>query len=131
MSTISLLTGSVGQGGNNRAQDVRIVQRLLNDSLAKERRILLKVDGIVGPKTIAAITAFQKGNTSVADGRIDPLGPTITQLFNKHVAGLVDMFDLSRVSKYVNEAAVKNASLASPDIAGLLQKYADALRNSS
>jgi peptidoglycan hydrolase-like protein with peptidoglycan-binding domain len=128
MDTIALINGSVGQGGANQPSDVRIVQRLLNDWLAKERQTQLKVDGLVGPKTLGAITAFQKRNASIADGRLDPMGPTINSLFNKHLAGLLDMIDLSRLSKYVDESVVKRTSLSDPAIAAMIQQYVSVLR---
>jgi peptidoglycan hydrolase-like protein with peptidoglycan-binding domain len=131
VSTFNLLSGSVGQGGNNRAADVRVVQRLLNDWLVKERQPLLKVDGLAGAKTIAAITLFQKRHTSIADGRVDTRGPTITLLFNKHLSGLVDMFDLSHIARHVDAAAVKNALFSGADMSSAIQNYADALRKSA
>ena len=67
------ITASVGQGGKNIKADVIKVQNLLNKKNAK-----LAVDGSCGPKTIAAITAFQKQvvKLSKPDGRIDPNGTT-------------------------------------------------------
>jgi hypothetical protein len=66
------LSGSVGQGGQNLPNDVRLVQQLLNRVGAK-----LVDDGAIGPKTIAAIHAYQKALfQGWSDGRIDPGGST-------------------------------------------------------
>ena len=76
-ATSNKITASVGQGGKNVKADVITVQTLLNKKGAK-----LTVDGSCGPKTIAAITAFQKQIVKLAspDGRIDPGGKTWTAL---------------------------------------------------
>lgn len=91
MATIS---ASVGVGGVNRAADVRTVQQLLNDvTPARGGPVpLLVVDGLIGPKTNAAIRNFQtKQQLPVVDGRADPDGPTMQALnserANKTVSG--------------------------------------------
>lgn len=74
---------SVGQGGANAtAKDIMTVQYLLNCVPANQGGPTpeLAVDGIVGPKTIAAIVGFQSRLTPAPDGRVDPGGPTITCL---------------------------------------------------
>jgi peptidoglycan hydrolase-like protein with peptidoglycan-binding domain len=50
------ISGSVGRGGKNKPQDVQAVQAALNT----RAKAGLVVDGKCGPKTIAAIMAFQK-----------------------------------------------------------------------
>ena len=50
------ISGSVGRGGKNKKEDVEAVQAALN----KRAKAGLEVDGKCGPKTIAAIMAFQK-----------------------------------------------------------------------
>jgi peptidoglycan hydrolase-like protein with peptidoglycan-binding domain len=80
--------GGVGRGGMNQAADVRLVQRLLNDSRGRGRLVLLVDDGLVGPKTIAAIELYQRSCGLTADGRVDRGGPTIRRLLNEHVAAL-------------------------------------------
>ena len=69
------ISGSVGRNGANHTGDTRFVQRLLNDAGAA-----LTVDGLVGPKTIQAIEAFQGRNGIGADGRVDPGGGTLRAL---------------------------------------------------
>ena len=61
------ITGSVGRGGQNKAPDVQAVQAALNSKAGAG----LTVDGKCGPKTIAAITAFQKKLGQAGDGRVD------------------------------------------------------------
>jgi peptidoglycan hydrolase-like protein with peptidoglycan-binding domain len=75
------IRASVGRGGSNRFEDVRIVQDLLNKHIQPPMQPLA-VDGKVGPKTIAAIEAFQKRVLSMInpDGRVDPGGRTLTAL---------------------------------------------------
>lgn len=76
-----MISGSVGQGGINRPDDVMAVQRLLSDLQIAAGHVPLDVDGLVGPKTIAAISDFQQQNPGLpVDGRIDPTGPTFTRL---------------------------------------------------
>jgi hypothetical protein len=67
---MAVLKGSVGLGGRNLPDDVTAVQILLKKAGADPGR----VDGVCGPKTIAAITNFQKKNLGVSDGRVDPGG---------------------------------------------------------
>ena len=75
------LKGSVGAGGRNEEDDVRLVQSLLNRSLTSVEP-LLKVDGKVGPRTLQAIERFQRtklGRCS-PDRRVDPDGATFAML---------------------------------------------------
>jgi peptidoglycan hydrolase-like protein with peptidoglycan-binding domain len=63
------LSASVGRGGKNKPEDVQAVQAALN----KRAGAGLEVDGKVGPKTIAAIIAFQKkSGLPTADGLVEP-----------------------------------------------------------
>lgn len=88
------ITSSVGSGGFNRRADVTRVQEYLNIARQQDALPPIAVDGIVGPETIGAITAFQRLNTRVVDGRIDPHGPTIAAL-ERSVATVVEA-DLRR-----------------------------------
>src|SRR6185369_12253416 len=63
------ISKSVGKGGKNNAEDVKIVQAALNSRIGAG----LVVDGDCREKTIAAIKAFQKSlGMSKPDGRVDP-----------------------------------------------------------
>jgi hypothetical protein len=75
------IEGSVGQGGDNREEDVRVVQEMLNrQDLSPLRK--LAVDGRAGPATTEAIRHFQTRVLSMAspDGRVDPDGRTFRRL---------------------------------------------------
>jgi peptidoglycan hydrolase-like protein with peptidoglycan-binding domain len=76
------MNGSVGLYGKNTRQDVRLIQTLLNAVPANRGGPSkpLKVDGIVGQHTLAAIKLFQQANTRIVDCRVDPGGPTIQKL---------------------------------------------------
>jgi peptidoglycan hydrolase-like protein with peptidoglycan-binding domain len=73
---------SVGAGGINAKPDTLMIQQLLNSVPRGEGGpdLLLAEDGLIGPKTQAAINKFQKKVLSKPDGRIDPGGPTIKAL---------------------------------------------------
>lgn len=68
---------SVGVQGSNLPPDVGIIQSLLNAAGATPR---LAVDQRVGPRTIAAIQAYQAKFMKNPDGRIDPDGTTLKRL---------------------------------------------------
>ena len=76
----SQLSGSVGQDGQNRPEDVLLVQRLLNAHLPTPLAPLAE-DGKCGARTIAAIRVYQ-GRIGIAapDGRVDPGGHTFRAL---------------------------------------------------
>lgn len=76
------ITGSVGRGGRNMAADVKTIQSALNEvsPIDGGPAPKLKVDGVVGPLTIAAIEKYQRRQIGRADGRVDPDGPTIRAL---------------------------------------------------
>jgi hypothetical protein len=98
-----MLSGSVGQGGVNRRDDTRTIQALLGDLQIAEGLPPLKVDGIVGLKTISAILAFQKQHPGLArDGRIDPNGPTLLKLDEK-CANLYESIAYDQSSALLNQ----------------------------
>ncbi|WP_157817381.1 peptidoglycan-binding protein [Candidatus Thiodictyon syntrophicum] len=76
------LSGKVGLNGDNLKTDVSTIQSALND-LPPGRggpAVPLKVDGICGPKTRAAIYGFQFHHGLVADSRIDPGKATLLKI---------------------------------------------------
>lgn len=85
MAGRSALVGSVGEGGGNVAEDVGLVQILLNSMLGLQGKTLLAVDGIAGPLTIGAIRDFQAQFTGGRDGRVDPGGATFRTLVFAYV----------------------------------------------
>jgi peptidoglycan hydrolase-like protein with peptidoglycan-binding domain len=91
----------VGQGplARNLDDDVKTIQAALNEvtveGVAGGPIPFLDVDGIVGPKTIAAILNFQQVQvTSInADGLVEPGKPTILRL--NEIVAPVSKFDLN------------------------------------
>lgn len=77
-----LLSGSVGLGGRNLPDDVKAVQKALNNVPLDQGGPAppLDVDGLVGPKTRAAIAAFQQKQFGWSDSRVDTDRYTITAL---------------------------------------------------
>ena len=77
------ISGSVGRGGSNFPQDTKTIQQLLNQAMRGVPGFQpLKVDGMVGPKTIGAIDLFQRQvlRWAQTDGRVDPNGKTLQAL---------------------------------------------------
>lgn len=74
--------GSVGINGVNVAEDVSVVQELLNIAPCVFGGPLqpIAIDGLVGPETIGAIKRFQTRSLGFADGRVDPNGKTLAKL---------------------------------------------------
>ncbi|MBE0658795.1 MAG: peptidoglycan-binding protein [Bryobacteraceae bacterium] len=72
----------VGFGASRSPQDVMTVQYLLNCVPAGQGGPSpeLAVDGVAGPKTIAAIRGFQRTFMPFPDGRVDPGGQTLARL---------------------------------------------------
>jgi len=85
------ISSSVGVGGMNRPDDVRLIQMALNNvsPTSSGPSVRLAEDGLVGPKTIAAIRAIQAAWTKFNDCRVDPNGPTIRML--NQLAGAICM----------------------------------------
>lgn len=83
------IQGRVGHLAANGPDDVKAVQRQLNDHMLPPRQ-KLTVDGKCGPKTIAMIRDFQQNVCSMrnADGRVDPGGKTLMALNNPGSSGL-------------------------------------------
>jgi peptidoglycan hydrolase-like protein with peptidoglycan-binding domain len=88
MTTTGVLTGSVGAEGDNDERDVKLVQRLLDDWLAREAGEPLSPDGSMEPRTLAVIRSFQAWSGLDPDGRIEPGDPTWTALAAYHLAGI-------------------------------------------
>lgn len=74
------ITQSVGKNGINKVSDVKVVQRALNSH--HQEPALLTVDGLSGPRTVAAIEEFQARVLGFKhpDGRVDPGGKTFQAL---------------------------------------------------
>lgn len=76
------ISASVGKGGKNKPEDTKVVQELLNAFTKKGGFKRLDVDGLIGPKTIAAIKSMQESVVGMkrGDGRVDPGGETMAAL---------------------------------------------------
>lgn len=76
------ISGSVGEGGTNLSDDVRTIQKALNQVPEEHGRPvpLLEVDGVAGKLTKGAIMKFQQRQFGWSDGRIDPDKTTLKRL---------------------------------------------------
>src|SRR5687768_14499863 len=77
------ISESVGKLGRNLTEDVRTVQELLNNHIARLAPLQrLTPDGKIGPRTIEAIEAFQKRVVGLLkpDGLVEPKGRTLAAL---------------------------------------------------
>lgn len=92
-AVIIRIKGSVGAGGMNQPPDVKVIQQALNDIPLDDGGTSppLKVDGIAGTLTRAAITNYQRKNVTIIDGRVDPNGPTLRSLNERLGSGEVDI----------------------------------------
>lgn len=82
MPTDYIISASVGRGGVNKPDDVIVIQILLNRIPATDGGPdpQLDADGLIGPKTLAAIDGFQQHHQLGSDGRIDPGGKMLAAL---------------------------------------------------
>jgi hypothetical protein len=78
------ISGSVGRGGVNQSDDVRLVQNLINNHLPTPLHPL-KLDGLCGVNTINAIEEIQRRylHRNPPDGRVDPNGATFRFLISR------------------------------------------------
>ncbi len=108
---------SVGKGGVNRAVDVRIVQKWLNQvsDLSGGPEKPLADDGRIGTKTIAAISRFQNIQLGFSDGRIDPGQHSELRLMRLNgiheVLGNADSPAEKKLAKFTSEFSVIIVSL--------------------
>ncbi|HEY4118372.1 MAG TPA: peptidoglycan-binding domain-containing protein [Byssovorax sp.] len=83
------LTGSVGKGGNNSYEDVRVVQQALNDYAVLLGAARVREDGTLDDATAAAILEFQRRIVRIdaPDGRVDPASRTLRTLLAESPQG--------------------------------------------
>lgn len=80
------LSASVGRGGTNKsAEDIRLIQGLLNNYKIPDVTNPLKIDGKIGDKTNNRIETFQRKvlNVKDPDGRVDVGGRTFDKLIHR------------------------------------------------
>ena len=121
-STGLSIAGSVGAGGANRAADVRVIQSALNVIAVGNGGAspTLAVDGLSGPRTIAAITKFQGSHTAVADGRVDPDGPTLRALDMELDGGVVPIVALGTLGVVPAPRLPSGRQTPDPQIVGMI-----------
>jgi hypothetical protein len=75
-----MLQASVGQDGQNKPDDVRLVQALLN--ARRTNGFPLELDGLCGPFTLSDIRRFQRQAVGMSspDGRVEPGSLTLRAL---------------------------------------------------
>ena len=80
-SAVQTILASVGRGGLNRSEDVRLVQELLNRRLRPPQPPLV-VNGVVDSRMLAALEAFQRRAVQMhrPDGRVEPGSQTFAAL---------------------------------------------------
>jgi hypothetical protein len=82
MVALKKISGKVGRGASNSSSDVKTVQTLLNKFTSQASFSKLKEDGVFGPKTEAALQAFQRKvmNASSPKKVIEPGGDVLKHL---------------------------------------------------
>lgn len=120
------LTSSVGIDGANKASDAKFVQMLLNNWLASSRQDPLRLDGLVGPKTIKAISSFQRESQLAPDGRIDPHGPTIKALIALQFEQLYKGVATSTLDAATHRLRLASSGLSVPGCQAELSAAVDA-----
>jgi hypothetical protein len=115
-----LIGASVGRSGLNRAEDVKVVQALLNQHIAELSPLLpVGVSGTCDAQTILMIEEFQRRVLSIEepDGRVDPGGRTIAALNSGTGAAtpsgepVLDGVDLPGPAAKVLKAILRTAGL--------------------
>jgi len=101
------ITNTVGCGGVNNHQDVTEVQKaLVNQGFS------LKIDGIIGAHTRAAIKSFQRHLMRNSDGIISPNGTTSKHLFGNNIAATVKSPVLNIAQESINmvQSVIKHST---------------------
>jgi hypothetical protein len=110
-NTTNAISDSVGKGGSNKADDVKLVQHLLNS----KNNAGLVVDSDCGKKTIAAIEAYQQKTFGWKDGLISSGGKTWTALNGGAVSNNNSSTNTNTTN---NNNATNNSNNTAPNIEG-------------
>jgi hypothetical protein len=128
----SVISASVGLGGVNRANDVRVVQQALNEVSVADGgpNPTLDVDGLIGPLTIAAIAQYQRHKLGWSDSRVDPHGPTLRTLNAERQEPRPDISTHSKTSGHatVSSKGAKSSLLPNPYIVPLIESLLPDIR---
>jgi putative chitinase len=99
----------VGRDGGSNPDDIKTVQILLNLNFRRRSGMpLLSEDGVLGPRTIAAIENFQRRVVGMKkpDGRVDPDGLTLRKLRE----GMATVFTQRHLRGIMIHATVRNGA---------------------
>lgn len=123
------IKSGVGVGQPNRKEDVKKIQMLLNRSTNENTpQLLLKEDGIFGPKTRYRIEVFQRTQLHMRrfDGIIDPQGPTQRRLGNIRTKKTIHYKRHKAESSHTKIAIRQSKSAILPDDPSLRKLEANA-----
>jgi peptidoglycan hydrolase-like protein with peptidoglycan-binding domain len=96
-----IIHASVGEQCVNNSDDVRLIQRLLNDYnnfIGKQ----LRVDGDCGPKTFLAIREFQSRFLTTPTGRIENNSQSLIKLAELHLANAISGINTESIQQFVS-----------------------------
>jgi hypothetical protein len=126
---MSQIRKSVGKGGDNDENDVETVQELLNKFTSLGGYSKLKVDGNCGPKTLAAIGAFQQKVMKMnrPDQRVDPGRDTFKKLNENPSSVAKAMKEDEKEDKDASAAASKGNGKVTGDTNGVKKPIIDFL----
>lgn len=138
MSATNRILGSVGYMAMNRFDDVRIVQRLLNEGhLCLCAAPLVKESGLMSPDTVAAIKSLQRQSRECESGRLDPQSRLLSALDKASRLGVAGDDRATTGPTLIEggiEILVSDGGFLSPnfqwervalDIAGIVYAYVD------
>jgi hypothetical protein len=128
---MSSILGSVGRGGFNSPADVKTVQLLLNQNIAKLLPLMpVPVSGTCDDQTIATIEEFQRKvmQRQTPDGRIDPDGQTIAALGAPRAGTALDGLLLPAPAAKVLQEILTAANLSRATITSVTRTPADQAR---
>jgi peptidoglycan hydrolase-like protein with peptidoglycan-binding domain len=130
MVALKKISGKVGRGAPNNSSDVKTVQTLLNKFTSQAGFSKLKEDGLLGPRTEAALQAFQRKvmNASSPKKVIEPGGDVLKHL-NARIRDLKNLsgskwFDNNQ-NKYPTS---KSLSDLEPGIQRKVRSFVSAMR---
>jgi hypothetical protein len=125
------IKGAVGRRCANNKADAKIIQLLINKKMHQLKPLVkLRVDGIVGSRTIKAIEVFQKKivNFIKPDGRVDPGGKTFKALAPSYMAFTISGVMIHQKAKEVLTEILLDAGLTAAKVTSGVRTPADQAR---